>query len=305
MKNKFFLLFIFYFHYFILFPNVFGQKNKIHNDSLIKKEYNSDSKKEADDAIENIVRYTGLYQNFQIVENTNIYTAIAYIKNNKRYIAYNPDFMLRVKDRTKTDWGALSVLAHETGHHLSGHTLIKHERDPKEELEADHFSGFILYKMGASLEEVQSVIILVNLNSSPITHPPKEERLTAITQGWLDANHLEEITFTRDTLLHPVMIKNFTMSDSISGKKKPFVFKCILFGDKNYYFVDDKNRIISINDFGEPFVIGYKVKSKDKNFDWEFSFRNTSYGVDYKGKIWNKTLTGDIFVVGQIYSIKK
>lgn len=281
------------------------QYTKSHGDSLIHEKYSVDSKKEAKDAVDNIVRHTGLTTNFQTVENNNLSTANAYIKDKQRYIAYNPGFMLRVKDRTKTDWGAVSVLAHEIGHHLSGHTLITKKRDPKEELEADHFSGFILYKMGASLEEAQACILLVNLNSSSVTHPPREERLNAITTGWLDANKLEEAAYHSDTTSAVASSKSLSKTDSVSSKKKPFVYKCILFGDKNYYFVDDKNQILSINYYGEPYVVGYKATSKDPGFDWEFSFQNSSYGVDYKGKIWNKTLMGDMFVVGQIYNIKQ
>ncbi len=133
------------------FVNSFSQPekySKAHGDSLINKSFTVDSKKEADDAVAKIVSYTGLVQNFQIVENSNIPTARAYIKKKQRYIEYNPQFMLRVKDRTKSDWGSLSVLAHEIGHHLSGHTLEKrkknkHEEKQKEELEPDKFSGFI------------------------------------------------------------------------------------------------------------------------------------------------------------------
>lgn len=144
----------------------------------------------AKETAEHIVKYTGLSQNFQIVADKNIPTAIAYIKGKKRYVAYNSDFILRVKDKTQTDWGAISVLAHEIGHHLSGHTLRNRKRNLTDELEADKFSGFILYKMGATLEETQAAINKMELKSNP-THPSKEERLKAITNGWLDAKKLE------------------------------------------------------------------------------------------------------------------
>lgn len=271
-----------------------------HGDSLIASKFVVDSKVEARNAVENIVKYTGLTQNFQIVENTAIPTAIAYNKKKQRYIAYNPKFMLRVKDRTKSDWGAISVLAHEIGHHLSGHTLITRRRDPKEELEADRFSGFILYKMGATLEEAKSCATLVELNNTE-THPPKTERLIAITLGWLDANKLEEGIFSVDTastgllpLLSPELDKR---------KKTPYVYKCMIYGDKNYYFVDDKNQVISIDDYGLPYVVGYKVKSQDQSFDWIFSVQSLTYGVDSRGKMWSKTYAGDMIMVGKVYNI--
>ncbi len=277
--------------------------SKEHGDSLIGGKFTVDSKKEARDAMENIVKYTGITQNFEIVENSNIPTAIAYIKNRKRYVAYNPAFMVRVKVGTKSDWGAISVLAHEIGHHLSGHTLIRRRRDPQEELDADRFSGFILYKMGATLDEAKSCINNVQLNSNPETHPAKNARLIAITLGWLDANKLEEGLFAADTSsknLFPVL-----PPDSVQQKKSPYVYKCVIYGDKNYYFVDGKNQIFSIDNYGEPYVVGYKVKSLDSSFDWIFSVQSLTYGVDSRGKMWSKTYAGDMFVVGRVYNIKQ
>jgi hypothetical protein len=282
----------------------FGQPlnkySKAHGDSLIHYKFLVDSKKEAKDAMENIVKYTGLTQNFMIVENTSIPTAIAYNKKKHRYIAYNPKFMLRVKDRTKSDWGAVSVLAHEIGHHLSGHTLITRRRDPQEELEADRFSGFILYKMGASLEEAKSCATLVELNATE-THPPKTERLIAITLGWLDANKLEEGIFAVDTAASNIL--PLLSSEMDKKKKTPYVYKCMIYGDKNYYFVDEKNQVMSIDDYGQPYVVGYKVKSQDLSFDWIFSVGSMTYGVDTKGKMWSKTYAGDMIMVGKVYNI--
>jgi len=283
-----------------------SQSNKYskgHGDSLIHQKYVVDSKKEAKDAVENIVLYTGLTQNFEIVENSNIRNARAYIKKKKRYVEYNPAFMLRVKDRTKSDWGAISVLAHEIGHHLAGHTLIKRKRNLQEELDADRFSGFIMYKMGAALEEAKACAQNMELNSNPITHPPKTERLIAITLGWLDANKLEEGFLSSDTSAKN--ISPLISSDFDKQKKAPFVYKCVISGDKNYYFVDDKNQVVSIDNYGEPYVVGYKVKSQDPSFDWIFSVQSLTYGVDSKGKMWSKTYAGDMIIVGKVYDIKR
>lgn len=255
------------------------------------------------DAVAKIVSYTGLSQNFEVVENPNIKTAIAYIKKRKRYIAYNPEFMLRVKDRTKSDWGAISVLAHEIGHHLAGHTLVKRNRKPQEELDADRFSGFILHQMNATLDEAKTAIRSIELDSDPERYPPKTERLVAITLGWLDANKLKDGYSPADPVvkdpLNPI-------TDSAKLKRgKPYVYKCVIYGDKNYYFVDEKNQVISINDFGDPFVVGYKVVSQDPRFEWIFSVQSLTYGVDSHGKMWSKTYEGDMFIVGRAYNLLK
>ena len=290
--------------FFMMSTAAFAQPavySKEHGDSLINKSYTVDSKKEAEEIVARIVSYTGLTQNFEVVENSGIKNAQAYIKKGKRYIEYNPKFMLRVKDRTKSDWGAISVLAHEIGHHLSGHTLIKRKRKPQEEVDADRFSGFILHQMGATLEEAKLSIANVNLSSDPTKYPPKTERLIAITLGWLDANKLEEGYSAADSSV----LAALSADSAKLNKKKPYVYKCVIFGDKNYYFVDDKSQVVSIDNYGEPYVVGYKVKSQDPSFDWIFSVQSLTYGVDSRGKMWSKTYAGDMFVVGKVYNIKR
>ncbi|MFT6827522.1 MAG: hypothetical protein ACI9Z3_000805 [Roseivirga sp.] len=150
--------------------------------------FNSDS--EAQSALKRIMRYTGLPANFQIMA-ANVPNAAAVIKGDTRYILYNQYFMEQIKDLTKTNWSSISILAHEIGHHLSGHTLDNIGSRPDKELESDGFSGFILYKMGASLDESRAVMNTIGGEGSS-THPPKSARLSAITNGWISARDLDE-----------------------------------------------------------------------------------------------------------------
>ncbi|MBK7408156.1 MAG: hypothetical protein IPJ40_08895 [Saprospirales bacterium] len=153
--------------------------------------YGFASDTEADDAMHRIMRYTGLPANFTI-KAANVPNAAAVIYEEKRFILYNQYFMLRIKDQTKTDWAALSILAHEIGHHLSGHTLDSQGSRPDKELEADQFSGFILYKMGASLEEARIAMETLAVETGTSTHPPKSARLAAVTNGWMEAKQQNE-----------------------------------------------------------------------------------------------------------------
>jgi len=98
------------------------------------------------------MKYTGLLSNF-IIKTADVPNAKASISGSTRYVLYNQLFMKRVKQQTNTDWAAISILAHEIGHHLSGHTLDDQGTRPNKELEADRFSGFVLAKMSATLEE--------------------------------------------------------------------------------------------------------------------------------------------------------
>ena len=153
--------------------------------------YGFASDAEAQTAVGRIMKYTGLPQNF-IVMAADVDSAEAGVIENdagglERYLLYSQDFMLRVKDLTHTDWSALSIMAHEIGHHLAGHTLQPGGRRPPTELEADKFSAFVLYRMGATLAEAQIVMKTIASDAGSATHPPKSARLAAITNGWIQA----------------------------------------------------------------------------------------------------------------------
>lgn len=73
------------------------------------------------EATTNILNYIGLPPDFKVVQ-LDVPNVIAYTKHGNRYISYNPQFIQRLRIQTETDWSAYSVLAHEIGHHLAGHT---------------------------------------------------------------------------------------------------------------------------------------------------------------------------------------
>lgn len=145
---------------------------------------------EAQKAVEDIVKRSGLKQNFYVMECPNIDNCFAATRNGERLIVYDGSFMRRVNSLAKTDWGAISVLAHEIGHHLQGHTLKTGGSDPERELEADEFSGFVMYQMGASLKEAQSAIWKLTTDHDSGSHPPRSKRLTAIKKGYSNAQDL-------------------------------------------------------------------------------------------------------------------
>jgi hypothetical protein len=142
-----------------------------------------DASPTADKVVQNIMSVIGLRSNFEL-RAANVPTAAAVIKQNKRYIMYNPQFMNKINSASGTNWAAISILAHEIGHHLSGHTLDNMSSKPQTELEADEFSGFVLQKMGATLADAQAAMALIASQKGSHTHPPKSNRLTAIASGW-------------------------------------------------------------------------------------------------------------------------
>ncbi|MBL8882365.1 MAG: M4 family metallopeptidase [Hyphomicrobium sp.] len=154
-------------------------------DSIPQSIETNSADKGALDMIQKIVSASGLAQNFT-VEAATVPNAAALIVGNKRKILYNATFLDDLNRRMQSNWAALSVLAHEIGHHLNGHTLQISGSQPQLELEADRFSGFILQRLGAPLNGAQAVISTLGQAGST-THPSKSDRLEAIATGWRDA----------------------------------------------------------------------------------------------------------------------
>ena len=142
------------------------------------------------------MKYTGLPANFVVVEGK-VPNAAAVImqgpdKVPRRVIAYNPAFMGEVIQATKSNnWAPVSIMAHEIGHHLSGHTIVPGGSQPPIELESDKFSGFVLYKMGAPLADAQRAIATLIPEADGETHPGRRKRLAAIANGWTEACELQ------------------------------------------------------------------------------------------------------------------
>lgn len=139
------------------------------------------------DQINSIVKFTGISPNFKIF-GASINNAVATIINNERYILYDPELLSYTDYKSNSYWASMSILAHEIGHHLSGHTLNHVGSNYKDELEADKYSGFILFKLGASLSEATNAINMLGSNTASQTHPSKKDRIDAITQGWYEAS---------------------------------------------------------------------------------------------------------------------
>lgn len=149
--------------------------------------YSFSSSSEAKDIVQQIVDVVGLKPNFEI-KSGNVPNALATVQNGQRLILYSQNFMLKINNSTGTNWAGISILAHEIAHHLQGHTIEGGGSRPELELEADEWSGFVLARMGASLEEAQKAVEAEASHSGSHTHPPKSARLEAIAVGWSKGN---------------------------------------------------------------------------------------------------------------------
>ena len=161
-----------------------GQVCSYFGESMPEKVTMFQSDHEAEEVLRQIVAATGLIQNFQIRAG-GVPNAAAVIKGETRYILYDQYFMQDMKKRTGSSWAAKSIMAHEVGHHLNGHTLSDAGSRPKRELEADYYSGFILQRLGASLDDARVAMLKLGSDSGTRTHPAKHDRLAAIGNGWM------------------------------------------------------------------------------------------------------------------------
>ena len=88
------------------------------------------------------------------------------MRSGERFIFYDALFLQKLKQKTADDWSLVGILAHEVGHHVYGHTLIDGHHH-KFELQADYFAGFVLRRLGATLDQAHAAMREI----SPERHP--------------------------------------------------------------------------------------------------------------------------------------
>ena len=161
--------------------------------------FNSDSA--AQQAVKRLTQHVGVQLTSFTLRAATVPNAAAVVEKGKRYILYNQRFMRQVNDTARNDWAGISILAHEIGHHLNGHTLGQDNDRIEEELAADQYSGFILQQMGATLEQASLAMKTIPGLEASDTHPGREERIDAVVNGWIKAAELKgkPIPFKRES----------------------------------------------------------------------------------------------------------
>ncbi len=123
-------------------------------------------------------------ENFTLKEQNGINNAYATIMNRSRYIVYDNHFLENLDMYAGTKWASISVLAHEVGHHFYNHVVSSKGSNVSSELEADLFCGFVLQRLGATLDQAKAAMNKVGTDRATSTHPAKNDRLTSIAKGW-------------------------------------------------------------------------------------------------------------------------
>lgn len=250
-------------------------------------------------SVVNIIRETGLAQNFVILPGE-VNDVVAYIEDNERILAYSPDFMDKMKD--DTTWRGISVLAREIGHHLGNHELKDGKPSVTEELDADKYAGFVLQKMGATLEEAVSALEMVVKEDTSRYGLSKNSRISSLIKGYNNAQSLNT-----DTTLVADIIPDEPSQDSevnkLPNRARPdYIYKVFLAVDTTFYYIDDQD-FVFVEDNGKASKVGEKRESNKPGFDWIFVKEENSYGVDLKGRLWAFSIDGTFHVVGQAIKI--
>lgn len=266
--------------------------------------YEFRSSNEANQVINQIMGVVGLKSRFEI-KAANVPNAAAVIYNSKRYILYSQNFISTIHRATQTDFAAISILAHEIGHHLNGHTLEYGGSRPSHELEADEFSGFVLRKMGASLPQAQAAMRILADETGSETHPPKSARLEAIAAGWKQAdesipsdatarneqsNGPSDSTYPQDNTYpqEDQEVQTRAETNSTPVDKKYLVGKVVFDTSpgKDYYLTTGLNLITVTEDSIE--VVGKLTKTEDEDYPYRIYNKNNKYVyIASNGTIYN------------------
>jgi len=144
---------------------------------------------EAKEILDNMLDTIQWKENFSIREQNGIRNAYATIINRVRWIIYDNNFLEDIDAYTSTKWASISILAHEMGHHYYNHVVSSSGSTPPKEIEADAFSGYVMQKLGAGLNESIAAISAIATDRGSSTHPAKKDRVDAITRGWTAAKN--------------------------------------------------------------------------------------------------------------------
>jgi len=111
----------------------------------------------------------------------------AYAKKNadgSKLIVIDVGFLQKLNRMANTQWAAISVIAHELGHHIDDFS-----GGPHGELRADYWSGLVLQRLGSSEQAAVSCMQKYGSEQDSNSHPSKYKRIAAIQKGWTDAKN--------------------------------------------------------------------------------------------------------------------
>lgn len=243
-------------------------------------------------------------ENFSVREQNGIQNAYATIINRQRWIVYDNNFLEDIDAYTSTKWASISVLAHEMGHHYYNHVVSNSGSTPPKEIEADAFSGYVMQRLGATLQQSVAAMQAIASDQASSSHPGKKDRVDAITRGWNSAK-ANTTTATTPNNPPPVTTNPTTPTTPTTPNPNP--------GNQTgtdpatdpswiaLYIQSTKNEIVQLSDdgknfqqaeikAGQPFVFKFEIY----NYGWlRLKYYNgyrtfkLMHGKDYS-ILWNR-----------------
>jgi len=233
------------------------------------------SEYEAKSYIEDMLDRINWKENFELREQNGIDNAYATIIRNQRYIIYDNRFLESLDRYAGTKWASISVLAHEMGHHYRNHVVSGAGSTPPKELEADYFSGYVMAKMGATVNEARAAMEQIASPRASASHPAKADRLVAIANGWNYANG----NAGENTPRNPVPAPQPQQNPPPAPNDASWIYLS-LYGnaDMTVYLSDDGRKFTEAPlNTSQPFVFKFEVY----NYGW-LRFINDSRAKTYR-----------------------
>ncbi|WP_052713329.1 hypothetical protein [Pseudoalteromonas rubra] len=267
----------------------YGGENKLGEPILAEDGVSFSESSSVNTIVREILDEAGLVGNF-IVRAASVPNAAASVRMGDRYIEYNPSFVQNLKVGTKTNWSVYSVLAHEIGHHLQGHTLKPGGSRPDIELQADEYSGFILAKMGASIKDAQKAMKTFGSDSASGTHPATQQRLVAIKKGWDKGKEPDDSKPQPIAQDHEAENKDVPPVTVQTPIQQPpampvssYLYKCVVNGEQ--VLIDNTNRVLSVPRGG--IQVGQRVPPNHPNCAFNLAAPPTGvYCVGHNGMVY-------------------
>lgn len=265
---------------------------------------------EARNQVSRVVHASGLEMNLELVADSST-PAAAQMINGQRVILFDPRFMAQVADKICPDWGAMSILAHEVGHHLAGHTLRQSAEPWRDELEADQFSGFVLARLGATEAETVSAAAKILPEQPTPTHPGRKDRIAAILHGWQNAEAMLTaevdqarrgrglVPMRQDRLVQNSLVQE---GDLTRPSDLDLVGRIILYADPNDYYITRSGRVDAY-DGVERRPVGRKSLSSSTDYAWALATSTSRLDIDYDGHVFIRLPSGAVDEVGIVVSV--
>ena len=232
-------------------------------------------------------------ENFSVREQNGIRNAYATIINRVRWIIYDNDFLEDIDAYASTKWASISILAHEMGHHYYNHVVSSGGSTPPKEIEADAFSGYVMAKLGATLDQSLAAMQAIASDRASASHPAKRDRLTAITRGWNSAPGNGAPTNPSNPVPPNPNPTNPTNPGNTNQQNDPSWIGLTIQSNKTEYVLlsdDGKNFQQAEIKAGEPFIFKFEIY----NYGWlRLKYYNgyrtykLMHGKDYS-ILWNR-----------------